>query len=96
MTTTALDQAYACDRFGSPESLTGAERPVIDRLRSVLPQNVRSLLSRCWESGEFSYQIMSKLIALGLMDHTELTIDGAVTQAARSGNAPTTDGRSAQ
>src|ERR1700712_3194768 len=80
-----LNPAYACDYYEFSELLSDAERAVLARLREVLTQDVRPVLSEYWERGEFPHHVMPKLVALDLMDPPELTVDGAVPSAIYAG-----------
>lgn len=63
-----------CDPYGIADRLTEAERAPILRLRTVLDNEIKPLVAKYWEKGEFPYQIAPSLHGLNLMTPEE--IDG--------------------
>lgn len=63
-----------CDPYGIADRLTEDERAPILRLRTVLDNEIKPLVAKYWEKGEFPYQIAPSLHGLNLMTPEE--IDG--------------------
>src|SRR5215207_7164334 len=58
------------DLFGLDDLLTEEEREVRERVRAFSDAEVIPIMADCWERGEFSYQLVPKLAALGICGDT--------------------------
>lgn len=67
---------YPSDQFGYSTLLSAGELKVLQGLREVLNLEVQPLLAEYWEAGEFPFQIVPKLVDLGLMDQGTSTLYG--------------------
>ncbi len=72
------DRLYsASDPYDYEDLLTDPERQLLRKLRTVLDQDIKPLLTDSWEQGEFPIAIKNRLTELDLMAPAELTADGA-------------------
>ena len=67
---------YPSDQYGFARLLTDAERAALLRLRAVLDEHVRPVLSDHWERGEFPESIIEPLIELDMMRPAEVLAAG--------------------
>lgn len=67
----------ASDPYDYEHLLTDPERQLLRKLRAVLDQDIKPLLTDSWERGEFPIAIKDRLTELDLMAPAELTADGA-------------------
>lgn len=67
---------YPSDQYGFARLLTDAERAALLRLRAVLDEHVRPVLSDHWERGEFPESIIEPLVGLDLMRPAEVLAAG--------------------
>ena len=58
------------DLFGLDGLLTGEERAVRERVRAFSDAEVIPIMADCWERGEFPFQLVPKLAALGICGDT--------------------------
>lgn len=67
---------YPSDQYGFARLLTDAERAALLRLRAVLDEHVRPVLSDHWERGEFPESIVAPLVELDMMRPAEVLAAG--------------------
>jgi glutaryl-CoA dehydrogenase len=67
---------YPSDQYGFARLLTDAERAALLRLRAVLDEHVRPVLSDHWERGEFPASIVAPLVELDMMRPAEVLAAG--------------------
>jgi glutaryl-CoA dehydrogenase len=58
------------DLFGLDDLLTQEEREVSERVRAFSDAEVIPIMADCWERGEFPFQLVPKLAALGICGDT--------------------------
>ncbi|MBV1777567.1 acyl-CoA dehydrogenase family protein [Paeniglutamicibacter sp. ABSL32-1] len=67
---------YPSDQYGFARLLSDAERAALLRLRAVLDEHVRPVLSDHWERGKFPESIIAPLVSLDMMRPAEVLAAG--------------------
>ncbi|WP_411732021.1 acyl-CoA dehydrogenase family protein [Paeniglutamicibacter sp.] len=67
---------YPSDQYGFARLLTDAERTALLRLRAVLDEHVRPVLTDHWDRGEFPESIIDPLVRLDMMRPAEVLAAG--------------------